>query len=98
MLGPNVQLYTPGHPLSPEERNGLRGPEWAKPITIGSDCWIGGGAIVLGGVTIGAGAVVTKDVPPRCVVVGNPARIVKRIEADGTVLVMPKDPMSIIVP
>ena len=92
MLGPNVQLYTPTHPISPEERNGLQGPEGATPITIGNDCWIGGGAIILAGVTIGdgstvgAGSVVTKSVPPRTVVVGNPAKPIKRIEADGTVV------------
>ncbi|AFR97695.1 maltose O-acetyltransferase [Cryptococcus neoformans var. grubii H99] len=92
MIGPNCQLYTPAHPLSPEERNGLTGPEWAKPITIGKDCWLGGGVIIVPGVTIGdgvtvgAGSVVTKDVPNRCVVAGNPARIVKRIKEDGTVV------------
>ncbi|OXG45960.1 maltose O-acetyltransferase [Cryptococcus neoformans] len=92
MIGPNCQLYTPAHPLSPEERNGLTGPEWAKPITIGKDCWLGGGVIIVPGVTIGdgvtvgAGSVVTKDVPNRCVEAGNPARIVKRIKEDGTVV------------
>ncbi len=85
MLGPNVQIYTPVHPISPEERSGLQGREWATPISIGDDCWIGGAAIILpgvkigNGVTVGAGAVVTKDVPDRVVVVGNPARIVKEI-------------------
>lgn len=92
MIGPNVQLLTPTHPISPEERNGCKGPEAAQPITIGNDCWIGGGVIILAGVTIGdgstvgAGSVVTRSVPPRHVVVGNPAKPVKRIELDGTVV------------
>jgi maltose O-acetyltransferase len=90
MLGPNVQLYTPEHPVSPEARNGLRGAEWAKPIKIGDNCWLGGGVIVCPGVTIGngctigAGSVVTKDVPDRSVVVGNPGKVVKQIKEDGT--------------
>ncbi|KDQ26424.1 hypothetical protein PLEOSDRAFT_1084325 [Pleurotus ostreatus PC15] len=75
LIGPNVQIYTPTHPLSPEERNGLDGPEASKPITIGKDCWIGGGTIILPG----AGSVVTKDVESRTVVAGNPARFIKSI-------------------
>lgn len=90
MLGANVQIYTPSHPLSPEARAGLKGPEWAKRIKIGDDCWIGGGVIIVpgvtigNGVTIGAGSVVTKDIPDRCVAVGNPAKVIKRIKEDGT--------------
>lgn len=63
------------------------GKEAAKAITIGADCWIGGGALILPGVTIGdgstigAGSVVTRDVPPRSVAVGNPARVVKTLPA-----------------
>lgn len=82
-IGPNVQILTPTHPLEP----GPRGEGWeaAEPIAIGNNVWLGGGAIVLPGVTIGddsvvgAGAVVTKDVPPRSVVVGNPARIIREL-------------------
>lgn len=85
MIGANAQFYTPQHPIMPEERDGLDGAEWASPITIGDDVWVGGGVIILGGVTIGdgctigAGSVVTKDVPPRSVVVGNPGRVVKTL-------------------
>ena len=80
--GPGVQLLTPEHPLDATERRSL---ETARPIVIGDDVWIGGGAIVLAGVTvgdrsvIGAGAVVTKDVPSDVVVVGNPARVTKQL-------------------
>jgi len=82
-IGPNVQLLTPTHPLDPGERRAKW--EAAAPIRIGDNAWIGGGAIVLAGVTIGensvigAGAVVTRDVPPDVVVVGNPARVVKSL-------------------
>jgi acetyltransferase-like isoleucine patch superfamily enzyme len=96
MIGANCQLYTPSHPLSPEERNGLSGPEWAKSITVGEDCWLGGGVIVVpgvkigSGVTIGAGSVVTKDLPDRVVAAGNPCRIIKRIKEDGAVEAVPR--------
>lgn len=90
MLGPNVQILTPAHPVSPEERNGLKGKEWAKPVTIGNDCWLGAGVTVCpvvtigDGVTLGAASVVTKDVPSRSLVVGDPGRVIKEIKADGT--------------
>lgn len=80
--GPGVQLLTPEHPLDAIAR---RGEETARPIVIGDDVWIGGGAIILAGVTvgdrsvIGAGSVVTRDVPSDVVVVGNPAKIVRRL-------------------
>lgn len=70
--------------------NGISGPEWAKAIHIGDDCWFGGSVIVLPGVkigngcTIGAGSVVTKDIPDRSIAVGNPARVIKTINLDGT--------------
>ena len=81
MLGPNVQIYTATHNVEPEIRR--EGLEFALPITIGGDVWIGGGAIIGPGVTIGdevtigAGSVVVRDVPPRTVVAGNPARVVR---------------------
>lgn len=86
-LGPNVQLLTPTHPLEP----GPRRDKWeaASPIRIGDNVWLGGGAVVLPGVTIGdntvvgAGAVVTRDLPPDVVAVGNPARVVRTLRDDG---------------
>lgn len=87
MLASGVQLLTATHPIDPIERN--NGVEYARPITIGNDCWLGGGVIVCPGVTIGegavvgAGAVVTKDVAPYTVVVGNPARKVRDVPRKG---------------
>jgi maltose O-acetyltransferase len=83
-FGPNVQLLTPTHPLDA----GLRRDKWeaAQPIVIGDNVWVGGGAIVLPGVTIGAntvvgaGAVVTKDLPANVVALGNPARVVRELD------------------
>ena len=84
MLGPGVQIYTSAHELSAISRN--QGWEVTKPVKIGNSVWIGGSAILLPGTTIGdksvigAGAVVTKDVPASVVVAGNPARIIREIE------------------
>lgn len=84
MFGPGVQIYTAAHDLMAETRN--QGWEIAKSILIEHSVWIGGCAILLPGVRIGeksvvgAGAVVTKDVPPSVVVAGNPARIVREID------------------
>ncbi|WP_026585382.1 sugar O-acetyltransferase [Bacillus sp. J33] len=84
MLAPGVHIYTATHPLNPAERNS--GREFGKPVTIGSNVWIGGGAIINPGVNIGdnaviaSGAVVTKDVPKNAVVGGNPAKVIKMIE------------------
>lgn len=84
LLAPNVILCTAGHPLDASLRD--QGLEYAKPIKIGNSVWIGAGAIVLPGVTIGdrvvigAGAVVNRDLPDDCVAVGNPARVIKRLE------------------
>ena len=80
-IGPNVQLLTPTHPLDPEER--LEKWESGLPITIGDNVWLGGGVIVVPGVTIGehtvvgAGAVVSKDLPARVLAVGNPAQVIR---------------------
>lgn len=82
-IGPNVQLLTPTHPVEPEPRRAK--VEGAKPITIGNNVWLGGGAIVCPGVSIGentvvgAGAVVTRNLPANVVAVGNPARVIRSI-------------------
>ncbi|MFF9351982.1 sugar O-acetyltransferase [Streptomyces sp. NPDC014734] len=82
-IGPNVQLLTPTHPLEPQPRRDKL--EAALPITIGDNVWLGGGVIVLPGVTIGddsvvgAGSVVTRDLPAGVVAVGNPARVVRSL-------------------
>ena len=83
LFGPNVQIYTATHPLDTEQRIALQ--EYAKPIEIGDNCWIGGGAIILPGVKIGknsiigSGAVVTKNIPDNVIVAGNPAKIIKNL-------------------
>ena len=82
-IGPNVQLLTPTHPLEPELRRS--GAEAAEPITIGDNVWLGGGVIVCPGVSIGrdtvvgAGAVVTRDLPAGVLAVGNPARVIRQL-------------------
>ena len=85
-IGPNVSIYTACHSTDPVERNSRQ--EWAKPVTIGHNVWIGGSVTILPGVTVGdnsivgAGAVVTKDVPANVIVVGNPARVLRQITDD----------------
>lgn len=82
MFGPGVHLYTATHPLDKTERRLL---EIAKPITIGDDCWIGGQSVICPGITIGAGtvigagSVVTKDIPENCLAVGNPAKVIRKL-------------------
>ncbi len=87
MLGPNVAIYTAGHPIHPKTRNS--GYEYGEPVTIGNNVWIGGNACIMPGVTIGdnavigAGSVVTHDIPANVVAVGNPCRPIREItEAD----------------
>lgn len=82
-IGPNCGFYTAGHPLDYLRRN--EGLEYAKPITIGNNVWFGGGVLVLPGVTIGdntvigAGSVVTKDIPSNSLAYGNPCRVIRKI-------------------
>ena len=82
LFGPAVQIYTATHPFDAQARRSL---ESGRPITIGADCWIGGGAIILPGVTIGdktvigAGSVVTRDVPAGVVAAGNPCKVLRPV-------------------
>jgi maltose O-acetyltransferase len=82
LFGPAVQVYTPLHPFDVLER---RGKEHGKPVDIGSDVWVGGGAMILPGVSIGSGAVigagsvVTRDVPAGVFAAGNPCRVIREI-------------------
>jgi len=82
-IGPNVGIYTACHSTDPVERNTRR--EWALPVTIGNNVWIGGSVTILAGVTIGdnvtigAGSVVTRDIPSGVVAVGNPCRPIKKV-------------------
>ena len=82
LFGPSVQILTPMHPLNAQQR---RGKEFGRPVEIGSDVWVGGGAIILPGVrvgdgaVIGAGSVVTRDVPPGVFAAGNPCRVIREI-------------------
>lgn len=83
LLAPNVQIYTATHPVNPAER--ITGKEYAKPIVIGNNVWIGGGTIICPGVkigdntTIGAGSIVTKNIPDNVIGAGNPCRVIKNI-------------------
>ena len=83
MLGPNVVLATAGHPILPELREKVY--QYNMPVRIGKNCWLGAGVLVLPGVTIGdntvigAGSVVTKDIPANVVAVGNPCRVLREI-------------------
>jgi maltose O-acetyltransferase len=82
LFGPNVQIYTPLHPMNALAR---RAREHGAPVDIGEDVWVGGGAIILPGVrigaraVIGAGSVVTRDVPPDVLAAGNPCRVIRPI-------------------
>ncbi|MGI6450174.1 MAG: sugar O-acetyltransferase [Desulfitobacteriia bacterium] len=84
MCGPNVSLFTAGHPLDFQIRN--QGWEYAYPIIIGNNVWLGGGVIVNPGITIGdnavigSGSVVTKDIPANSLAVGNPCKVIRKLE------------------
>lgn len=96
-IGPNVTLATPMHPLLPKERNirqredgSVYNLEYAKPIVIEDDCWLASNVVVCGGVTIGegsvigAGSVVTRDIPPHSLAAGSPCKVLRKItEADS---------------
>lgn len=86
LLAPNVSIYTAGHPLYPSTRNSMY--EYGKEITIGDNVWIGGSAVICPGVhigsnvVIGAGSVVTKDIPDWSIAAGNPAKVIRKITED----------------
>lgn len=83
LIGPNCGFYTAQHPIDAKERNTFL--EYAKPITVGNNVWIGGNVCVVAGVTIGdnvvigAGSTVVKDIPSNCVAVGNPCKVIKNL-------------------
>lgn len=83
MIGPNVTIATAGHPILPELRE--KAYQYNQPVRIGRNCWLGAGVVVLPGVTIGdnsvigAGSIVTKDIPANVVAVGNPCRVMREI-------------------
>ena len=83
MFGPNVTIATAGHPIDPELRR--QGLQYNMPVHIGSNCWIGAGALIMPGITIGdnavigAGSVVTRDIPANVVAVGNPCRVLREV-------------------
>ena len=82
-IGPNVSIYTACHSTDPVERNSRR--EWAQPVKIGNNVWIGGSVTILPGVTIGdnttigAGSVVTKDIPANVIAAGNPCKVIRKL-------------------
>ena len=84
LFGPNVQIYTATHPINHKER--ASGVEYAKPIAIGEDVWIGGSAVICPGVSIGdrtvigAGSVVTKDIPGDVFAAGNPCKVIRALD------------------
>lgn len=102
-FGPNVTIVTPLHPMLPEERRALydldgtpRSMCYAKPVTIGRDCWLGANVVVCPGVTIGdgcvigAGSVVIRDVPANCFAAGNPCRVIRRLGPDDSIIHRPE--------
>lgn len=91
MFGPGVTIATVGHPINPDYRMYM----YTNPVVIKDNCWIGAGAVICPGVTIGensvigAGSVVTKDVPDNCVAVGNPCRVLREISDNDKVYFQP---------
>lgn len=85
-IAPNVAIYTAGHPVHPKARNSML--EYGIPVEIGNNCWIGGNTVICpgvkigNGVVIGAGSVVTKDIPDNVIAVGNPCRVLRNITDD----------------
>ena len=85
-IAPSVSIYTAGHPIHPKPRNAMY--EYGISVTIGSDCWIGGNTVICPGVSIGegtvigAGSVVTKDIPANVIAVGNPCKVIRKITDD----------------
>jgi len=101
-FGPNTTIVTPVHPLRPDERRSLTLPDgtqkrmcYAKPVKIGNDCWFGAGVTVCPGVmigdncVIGAGSVVTRDIPANSFAAGVPCRVIREIDASDSVMRMP---------
>ena len=96
-FGPNVTIVTPVHPMLPDERKAIKRADgeikrlcYAKPVTIGNDCWFGANVVVCPGVSvgdgcvIGAGSVITKDIPSNCFAAGNPCKVIRVLtEADS---------------
>jgi maltose O-acetyltransferase len=86
LFGPNVQIYTANHPVDYRER--ASGLEFAKPIVIGEDVWVGGSAVICPGVTIGdrtvigAGSVVTRDIPSDVFAAGNPCKVIRSLKSE----------------
>jgi maltose O-acetyltransferase len=86
LFGPNVQIYTATHPINWKER--ASGVEFAKPVAIGEDVWVGGSAVICPGVSIGdrtiigAGSVVTKDIPSDVFAAGNPCRVIRHLNPE----------------
>lgn len=89
LMAPDVRIFTATHPVDPKLR--LQGVEYAKPVTIGDNVWIGGGCIINPGVTIGensvigSGSVVTKDIPANVVAAGNPCKVIRKIEENDKI-------------